>query len=243
MRILTAAPALLVVLALTACGPTPAPSPTPSDSPEPKPTETVEAPDDVVLDEDVLLHVTATATGPGGELALDLQVHRAESWDVATESAALMTSTCEGGLDASIYEAQLFSFAEVDLAAEGSWTGDNVRVLPNPGGGVTLASTGFLSEDDNGDPATPHCVRARTFASAGEGTLVLGLEGDSDELGAAGNFTRWANTRFGFIAPAGVTISGCAFTVTAAGEELNGGADWWSEVVSESECSTGASAP
>lgn len=242
MRTLTAAPALLLVLALSACGPTPAP--VPSDPPTPTPTETVETPPEIVLDEDVLLHLTATATGAGGEtLALDLRVHRAIAWDDATESAALMTSTCSGGLDESIYEAQLWSFATVDVAAEGSWTGDSFAMLPDAEEVVTLASTGFLSEDDNGDPATPHCVRARTLATTGTGTLVLGIEGDSDEVGAAGNFTRWANVRYGFVAPQGVTLTDCESTVTDAGAELNGGAEWWGDIVSGGECSTGASAP
>lgn len=241
MRILTAAPALLVVLALTACGPTPTPAP--SDSPEPKPTATVEAPAGAELDDDVLLHVTATATGPGGELALDLQLHRAESWDVATESASRMTATCEGALDASVYEANLWSFGSAAITADGTWTGDSFVVLPRADDVVSLSSTGFLSEDDDVDPATPHCLRARTFAAPGEGALVLGFSGDSDEVSAAGNFTRWANTRFGFVAPEGVTLSNCEFTVTPAGAELNGGAEWWSDVASASECSTGASAP
>lgn len=243
MRALIAAPALLVVLALSACGPTPAPAP--SSTPTPKPTETVEAPpEEVVLDEDVLLQVTATATGVGdNELELELRVHRAMNWDDDTESAVLMTSGCEGALDASVYEANLWSFAVVDVVATGTWTGDSIRLLPVADDVVSLASVGFLSEDDNVDPATPHCLRDRTFATADDGTLVLGLTGDSDAAGAAGNFTRWANTRYGFVAPAGVTISDCVFTLTPAGEELNGGAEWWGDVVSATECSTGASAP
>ena len=244
MRARIAAPALLVLLALTACGPTPTPAP--SQSPTPKPTETVEAPvdEEVVLDEDVLLHVTATATGAAGQaLDLDLQVHRAMNWDADTESAVLMTSGCEGALDASVYEANLWSFAVVDVVATGSWTGDSIRLLPSADDVVSLASVGFLSEDDDVDPATPHCLRDRTFATADDGTLVLGFTGDSDAVGAAGNFTRWANTRYGFIAPAGVTISDCESTVTDAGTELNGGAEWWGDVVSATECSTGATTP
>lgn len=244
MRTAIAAPALLVVLALAGCGPTPAPAPSGAPEPTPKPTETVEAPAPSALAEDILLHVTATATGAGGEeLALDLQVHRAMNWDDDTESAALMTAGCEGALDASVYEANLWSFAVVDVSATGSWTGDSIRLLPGADEVVSLASAGFLSEDDDVDPATPHCLRDRTFATGDDGTLVLGLTGDSDAVGAAGNLTRWANTRYGFAAPAGVTLSDCAFVVTPAGEELNGGADWWSETVSAAECSTGSSAP
>ena len=243
MRALTAATALLVILALSACAPTPAP--VPSATPTPTPTETAEAPpEEVTLAEDILLHVTATATGSAGnELQLDLQVHRAMNWNDDTESAVLMTSGCEGSLDASVYEANLWSFAVVDVVATGAWTGDSIRLLPVADDVVSLASIGFLSEDDNVDPATPHCLRERTFATADDGTLVLGLTGDSDAAGAAGNHTRWANTRYGFIAPQGVTLSDCEFTVTPAGAELNGGADWWADVVSGTECSTGATAP
>ena len=242
MRALSVAPAVLVVLALTACGPTPAPAP--SGTPSPQPTETAKAPVGPALDPDVLLHVAATATDADGtSIDLDLRVHRATAWNEATESATLMSATCEGALDASVYEANLWSFATVDVLASGAWTGDSFTLLPMADEVASLASTGFLSEDDDVDPATPHCLRARTLASAGEGTLVLGLAGDSDEVGAAGNFTRWANLRYGFIAPQGVTLSDCEFTVTEAGAELNGDAEWWGEVVEADECSTGASAP
>ena len=243
MRTVLAAPALLVVLALAACGPTPTPAPT--EAPAPKPTETVEAPPEVALDEDVLLQVTATATSASGEtLDLDLRVHRAVSWDDAPSNADLMTSTCEGSLENSVYEANLWSFGTADVTATGAWTSDSIFVLPYADEVVSLASSGFLSEDDDVvDIATPHCLRTRTFATPGEGTLVLGFSGDSDAAGAAGNFTRWANARYGFLAPDSVTISDCAFTLTPAGEELNGGAEWWSDIVSDFECSTGASAP
>lgn len=242
MRTVLVAPALLVVLALAGCSPTPAP--TPSETPEPTPTETVEAPPEVVLDDDVLLHVTATATGTAGnELELDLQVHRAVAWDDAPDSAALMTSTCEGALENSVYQANLWSFATVDVAATGSWTADSIELRPLADDVVSLASSGFLSEDDNVDQATPHCLRARSFATPGEGALLLGFSGDSDEAGAAGNFTRWANVRYGFAVPDGITLSDCEFTVTDAGTELNGGAEWWGDVVSATECSTGATTP
>ena len=242
MRALPVATALLVAIALAGCGPTPAPAP--SEAPDPSPTETAQAPAPTDLPEDILLRVTATATGvAGNELDLDLRVHRALSWDDDTESGVLMTSGCEGALDASVYEANLWSFAVVDVVATGSWTGDSIRLLPSADDVVSLASVGFLSEDDDVDPATPHCRRDRTFATADDGTLVLGLAGDSDAAGAAGNFTRWANSRYGFIAPQGVTLSDCEFTVTEAGAELNGGAEWWGEVVAADECSTGATAP
>lgn len=242
MRTLALAPAVVTILALTACGPAPAPAP--SEAPAPTPSASDEVPAPAPLGEDILLQVTATAVGAdGGQLALDLQVHRAMSWDDDTESAVLMTSTCEGALDASVYEANLWSFAAVDVTATGSWTGDSIRVLPAPDDVVSLASVGFLSEDDDVDPATPHCLRQRSFATADDGTLVLGLTGDSDEAGAAGNFTRWANTRYGFIVPEGATVTDCSFTVTPAGEELNGGAEWWGEVATATECSIGATAP
>lgn len=242
MRALHVATALLVVIALAGCGP--APSPTPSETPEPKPTETVEGPAEPEVDEDVLLQVSATATGSAGnELDLDLQVHRAASWGDVPALADLMTATCDGALENSVYEENLWSFGFADVAATGAWSGDSFLLLPNADDVVSLSSTGFLSEDDSVDSATPHCLRTRTFAEPGKGQLVLGFAGDSDELGAAGNFTRWANARYGFIAPAGVTITDCEFTVTEAGAELNGGAEWWGDVVSDSECSTGATAP
>jgi hypothetical protein len=241
---------------LTACDPaTPVVDPSPTEAVEsPSPTPTAVA---VVVDPDALLLVTATATADNGAvLHLSMQVHKSTNWDdpEASDRPDLMTQTCEGGLDSSIYADQLWAFtsASVDATAvDGTpaWPSDKViHLLPYVTDGYTLAPDGFVFWDEDVDSATPYCVRDMDINSAGSGALVIGIEGDSDTVGAAGNFTRWANTTYGFsgqeakgqtAAQAGITITDCVFTVTDLGEQFHGGADWWSEHVTESACQIG----
>jgi hypothetical protein len=205
----------------------------------------------------VLLVVTATATADNGAaLDLTMTVHKATAWNdsAAADRPAVMTGVCEGYLDASVYEANLWSFLAVDVTAtaEGAatWPADKrIRLFPTFNDDVALASGGFLVEDPNVDMATPHCQRDRYIYEAGVGSLIAGIQGDTDEVAAAGNFTRWANQLYGFVgrevagqsaADAGITISNCSFLVTPAGAELNGGADWWSDHSDESNCYTGS---
>lgn len=246
----------LPLVLLAGCGPTP-PAPVDSPSPEPsKPVETVAPP--VELDPDVLLVVTATATADNGAvLDLRMEVHKATAWSDSTASdrPALMTAGCDGYLDASVYEASLWSFLQIEVTAEPdaatpAWPdGKRIRLWPGVNDDVNLASNGFLVDDPDVEGSTPHCRRDRYIYGPGEGQLVAGIQGDTDEVDAAGHFTRWANQRYGFVAhevagqsaaSAGMTLTDCGFLVTAAGTELNGGADWWGEMIDESNCYTGS---
>jgi hypothetical protein len=236
----------LPLLLLVGCGPTPAPAPTDDSPATSKPTETV-GPPAAELDPDVLLVVSTRATAENGAaLDLVLTVHRATAWsdDSAADRPALMTTTCEGYLDAGVYEANLWSFVTADVTATSTgtaeWPADTrIRLFPTPTDDVSLASGGFLVEDPDVDSATPHCARDRYLYGPGDGSLIAGIQGDTDEAAAAGNFTRWANQLWGFT---GASFSNCSYVVTPAGAELNGGAEWWSEQVDDSNCYVGSTA-
>lgn len=248
----------LPLVLLAGCDPVPPGPVESSPSGTPTSTETTAPVDE--LDPDVLLVVTATVTADNGAaLDLRMEVHKATAWSDASapDRPALMTSTCDGSLDASVYEANLWSFLLVDVTATPvgatAWPADKrIRLWPGSVVGeelVALASDGFLVEDPDVDDATPHCVRDRYVYGAGEGGLIAGIQGDTDEVTAAGNFTRWANQRYGFVArevagqtaeSAGMVVSNCTFEVTPAGVELNGGAAWWGDHVDDSDCYTGS---
>ncbi len=242
---------LPLVLLLAGCGD---PPPDPGTPTKAAPTE---SPTVAALDPDVLLVVSATATAEDGSvLDLTMTVHRATAWDDSTGSdrASLMTSTCEGYLDAGVYEANLWSFLKVDVDATQSgsaaWpAAKRIRLFPLATDDYALASGGALVDDPDVTSETPHCARDRYIYGAGESTLVVGIQGDTDAVEAAGHFTRWANTLYGFVgrevggqtaAEAGITLTDCSYTVTPAGEELHGGADWWSEHIDESDCYVGS---
>lgn len=247
----------LPLLLLTACGPAePAPSDdSPSSSATPKPTESVTPV--VTLAPDALLVVNARVTADNGAvLDLSMTVHQSTAWSDGTASdlPALMTAGCEGSLDETVYEGNLWSFTRIDVVATSSgsvtWPSDKrLRLFPTVNGDVSLASDGFLVDDPDVDPATPHCARDRYLYGSGTGTLVAGIQGDTDEVGAAGQFTRWANQLYGFVAQevagqtaaeAGMTVSDCSYVVTDAGTALNGGASWWGERITESNCYVGS---
>jgi hypothetical protein len=244
------------LFALTACIPETPPAP-PASSAPPAPST---APSAAPLADDILLHLTATATAENGAvLDLTLNVHKSTAWNdpAGASRAALMSSVCEGALDDSVFEANLWSFAQIDLSAVANastpaWPGGKrLRVMPYSTH-LALASTGDAIEDPDVSGETPHCKRDRYLLGAGESTLVVGFQGDTDASGAAGNFTRWANHLYGFVgrevagqtaAQAGITITGCDYQVTTLGESLNGGASWWHEQSTPSECYVGSSEP
>jgi hypothetical protein len=255
MRMLRASALAVIPLAvlLTACTP-PAPEPVPeasSEAPAPAPAP---APDP--LAEDVLMVVNATATADNGAvLDLSLTIHRSLAWDdpAGASRAALMTSVCSGGLDDSVYESGLWSFASIDVDAVArtgpTWPADHRLFFLPYATYVTVGTDGFPIDDDEVDPATPHCVRSKFFEGPGTGTAIVGFAGDTDEFGAAGNFTHWANHNYGFsvvrvssqtAADVGMALSDCSYEVTDAGLELNGDADWWASHVEDTRCVFGS---
>ena len=242
----------LITLTLVGCQPTPAPAPeqppvaeTPTATPEAEP-----------LPEDALLFISATATAENGAVVeLTQIVHRSLAWDdpAATASADLMSQVCEGSLETSVYDEQLWTFTRVDVAAtpvDGTptWPADLAfRLFPQPGNDA-VAADGAVVDDEDVDIATPFCVREKRLPGVGEGLIVLGIAGDTDEVSAAGNFTRWANTSYGFgttevqsqsPADTGITISDCYYTVTDLGASLNGDNENWSLTDTDTTCSVG----
>jgi hypothetical protein len=238
------------LILLSGCTP-PAPTPTSPPVATDEPSAPVENP----LPEDALLEVTATATADNGAaLSLRSVVHKSLAWDdpAAASLADLMSQVCDGSLENSVYDDQLWSFTKIDIFAtpvDGTpaWPGDRpVHLLPYAGTDA-IAADAIVVDDENVDIATPFCVRDKYLFGAGEGTIVLGLAGDTDEVTAAGNFTRWANTSYGFsvgeaqqsAADIGVTITDCTYAVSLLGKEFGGQNESWEFGGSDSYCSVG----
>jgi len=242
----------LIVVALSGCQPTPAPAPEQPPVAE-TPTATPEADP---LPEDALLFISATATAENGAaVELTQVVHRSLAWDDpnAAASANLMSQVCDGSLEASVYNEQLWTFTRVDVAATPvagtpAWPADLAfRLSPQPDNNA-VAADGAVVDDEDVDIATPFCVREKRLPGVGEGLIVLGIAGDTDEVSAAGNFTRWANTSYGFgttevqsqsPADTGITISDCYYSVTDLGLEFNGDNENWLLTDNETTCTVG----
>lgn len=250
--IAAAALAVPLFLLLTACDPA-VPTPPPVDPPAP--TEP-SAPAAEPLPEDALLQLTATATADNGA-ALDLEfiVHKSLAWDdpAGVASADLMSQVCDGSLENSVYDEQLWSFTKVDVSAtpvEGTpaWPeGKRFSLFPLAWSNA-IAADGAVVDDQDVDIATPFCVRTKYLEGPGEGILVLGQAGDTDAVGAAGGFTRWANNNFGFTtvevetqtpADTGITVSDCATVTTDLGKEFGGDRDDWVFRNTDTTCTVG----
>ena len=241
------------VLMLTGCTP-------PSEAPTPvEPVETASStpsPTAEALAEDVLLVVSAVATAENGaELDLTLTVHRPLAFDdpAVGPAAALMTEACGGGTDDALYADNLWTFATVDVDAAArpgaEWPDDRRIILSPLSTYVSVAGDGVVLDDDEVDPSTPNCRRDKHLDAAGSGTLVVGFAGDTDDVGAAGQFTKWANHLWGFSGvrvagqtaeAAGIVLSSCTYTVTDSGAALYGGADWWIERNDDTVCQVGS---
>ncbi len=250
-----AASAAVVLLALTGCTP-PSPAPTAAPPVESATATPTPAPTDAALADDVLLVITTVATADNGAvLDLTLTVHRPLAFDdpAVGAAAAAMTDACGGGTDDGLYAENLWTFATVDVAAVAragaEWPADRRIILSPLSTSVSVAGDGVVLDDDEVDSATPNCRRDKHLDTAGAGTLIVGFAGDTDDVGAAGQFTKWANHMWGFSGvrvsgqsaeAAGITLSECTFTVTPAGEELNGAAEWWVERNDDTKCQTGS---
>jgi hypothetical protein len=233
---------------LAACGGQPAPTPTsatsPSAQPAPMTSPTPTVPP-IALPDDAVLLVQATATAAdGAALDLAMVVLRSTAWDdpSAQDRPALMTQECAGSFDESVYESGLWSFARIEVSAtprSGSdWQGDRVTALPLTDH-VAVVSTGFPADDDQVDPATPYCARSKFITGPGEGVMVVGFRGDTDAVGAAGGFTRWANHHYGFVAGTDVVLTDCTAILTALGSELGADGPQWSSEAGSGACRFG----
>ena len=240
------------LLVLTACAPT---APTPPVAAPPAsaaPSEAAAEP----LPDDALLQVTATATADNGAvLDLEFLVHKSLAWDnpAGVADADLMSQVCDGSLENSVYDEQLWSFTRVDVSAtpvDGTpaWPeGKRFSLFPLAWSNA-IAADGAVVDDQDVDIATPFCVRTKYLGGPGTGILVLGQAGDTDAVGAAGGFTRWANNNYGFTtveaqeqtpADTGITVSDCAYVVTDLGTEFGGESDEWSFTNTDTSCSVG----
>ncbi|MEN9620967.1 MAG: hypothetical protein RL499_1160 [Actinomycetota bacterium] len=246
-----------VVLLLTLAGCTPPEQPSePVASPSTAASETAApSPSSEALPDDVLLVVSAVATADNGAvLDLTMTVHRSLAFDDpgVGDFAALMTDACGGGTDEALYADQLWTFtnAEVEAVARPgtAWPANHPIFFQPLATYVPIAADGAVVDDENVDPATPRCLRDKHLDAAGSGALIVGLEGDTDDVSAAGQFTRWANSMWGFTgvyvagqsaADAGIVLSDCTYIVTDAGKALNGGSAEWIERIDDERCEVG----
>ena len=251
--LLLVAATAVAALALAGCDPlTPEPlGGTRPASEAPMPTPEAPAPTDplAALPADAVLGVSAIVTdASGATLQLTAIVHRSMAWDspAGAPLAELMTNGCLGALDAFVYADQLWSFAQIDVAAtplSGTWpTGTEIDVHPTTEF-LSLASDGALIELPGAAPESPHCDRSRALTGTGTGRLVVGFHGDTDAVGAAGGFTRWANHRYGFAVASGLTLSQCRVVATELGTSLGAEAAGWATVDDASTCTAGSGLP
>lgn len=232
-RPVLAALALPLLFALAACGGSPSGDPTdPGADPTPTPTETeaietgsIDVPDDTVL----YVQGVATATN-GATLQLDYVVRKSTAFDdpAGADRVALFLDACAGAYDEDLLAADLFSFALVEIEATqltGTWpVGEGVYLWPNSHF-VALASSGFLVDDSSNSEA-PNCKRDRSIVGPGEGTLVIAFRGDTDDVMAAGGFTKWANHDYGFTSlDDSLSLSLCSAIATPLGVEFGWPAD------------------
>ena len=188
---------------------------------------------------DAVLVITATVTSTSGSVMhLSETVLKSLAWNdpAAADRAALMSQVCAGALDDTVYSANLWSFAKIQVTAkaDGAWPTDGSRdiQLEPFAQYLAVATDGYPMNDPYAAADTPFCKTDKYLRGPGSGTAVVGFQGDTDAVGAAGGFTKWANHRYGFSAkevatqtPAdtGMTVSDCSITVTPLGMSLGGG--------------------
>lgn len=232
---------LVIAFGLTACSPaatvddvpTAKPAPVgPVEVPEPTPTANA-------LDDDELLLISAVATtADGAQLDLATQVHLAIPFDdVAGQTLPqAMIDDCGSSLTLNILRDQAWSFTRVNTSAllRGSidWPSDARIDLRPLARDAFVAGRGMLAND--GTTGDELCHQDKYFVGPGNGAIALGLAGD------ASRYTGWASEAYGFVVPAGVTLSDCVFEVTALGGEHGAGGPSWASRADASACVIGA---
>ena len=230
---------LVTLTLLSACAPSTEPEA--GSTEPPAPTSSASTAPSVVLDPDIVLYVSATATDASGVTAdISLRLHTSTSWsdddDSATIRPEFIASACADGLTPALFADETWSFALVDVSAvvaSGTWpAGSMVTVLP-AADDVPIASGGIIIPDPAAPASGDLCASSKAIGGAGDGTLVLGLTGDA---AGAKPLTAWADYRYGFVAGNGFTLSNCVYLVTAAGQSAGGDGDW-ATTASAEECS------
>lgn len=240
-RPLIALLALPLALALTACGgggTPPDPAPVEEDPGIPVAEEMPELPDDAVLA--VLAELTADN---GATMDLLMVVHKSTAWDdpAAADRPALMLEQCSGAYDEALFADQLYSFASIDVTAtvtSGDWPAGAGAWLVPATDYLAVVSTGDVVEDPAADSEAPHCARDRQIAGPGSGTMVVAFRGDTDDVGAAGGFTTWANHNYGYAILTSGEFTECGLIIPPLGEEFGWG-DPYEEVTLTEICKFG----
>ena len=237
-RLAVAAPVAALLLLLSGCtAATAAGDSTETYVPGPQVSLPAGSPTEAPIEADATLVIEATATSASGaSLALRMVVHGSTTFDdIATQTLPqALTEQCAAAFPAERFTSETWSFTRVNLSAvpgAGAWPADSfVGLLPS-GSTTALAGRGFVLDDPASTSAVP-CERAKRFTGSGTGAMSVGISHDATAL------TGWAAHRWGFIAPSGVTLSGCSIQLTALGTQAGGGTDWTPSSTSTA-CSTG----
>ncbi len=234
---------LLLSLTLAACA---SPAPTVTSDPPVVPAQASPAPIATpnALDNDETLLISATATAANGaQLSLQTQVHLAIPFDdVAGQTLPqAMVDDCGADLTMNILRAQAWSFTRVNTSAipvEGSsagWPADaRIDVRPSTQF-VSIAGRGIFQSDPNS--GSEACHQEKFFGGTGNGGLAVGIPGDT--VDDASRFTRWSAHSYGYVALAGVTLTGCTFQLTDLGKQYGAESANWSSQIDAGTCVIG----
>ncbi len=196
-----------------------------------------------ILDLDVALQMTATATrSDGTAIDLELRVHTPTAAEDTADSAAIrpqfMASACLDSVDPAAFVPEGWTFVLIDYSAvarDGSatWSPDAlIGVLPAYNG-TPLAGGGIIGDRSTSNGDAPACERDKAVLGFGDGTVIVGFEGDATSTTA---LSAWSQLRYGFAVLDGVTLTGCTSYVTQAALDVTLDAS----VNTDRECSIGA---
>jgi len=235
----TIVPVVVGSLILAACASTPAPSPTPSqslDMPIPEAIGPMLNP----IDEDATLVLTTTATAANGAaLTLQMQVHRATSWDDIANQAMpdALVADCPDRYSLNELSSDQWAFTRVQVAiisvaGSADWPAEAAaEVRPR------TSSDPVVARGDNitltGSDTDSLCDRSTLITGPGNFGLALGIAGDAPA------WVGWTRHGFGFVSQSAV-LSECSIEVTAVGVEQGAQSGAWSERVDDTHCVAGA---
>lgn len=232
---------LLVGLGLVGCS-TAVPADTVAAVPAgPNPSATANA---IEADDVLLISAIATA-GNGSKLTLASQVHLAIPFDdIAGQTLPkAMIGDCGANLTAHILQAQAWSFTRVNtsaMAVDGTaaWPTDTRLAIHPSTAYVPISGRGMFQSDNT--TGTDACHQEKYFTGSGNGGIAVGIPGDA--VDDASRFTRWSAHSYGYVAPAGVTLSDCTFQVLDLGKKYGAAAAGWTMRQDASACIIGPTA-
>jgi hypothetical protein len=233
MRIRTLALAVPLLL-LTACAPGSPQGASETPQSEGQASAAAGAPIDLPAD-GVLGFIATVTAGNGAVLDLTMIVHQAVAASEAAEAVAATTAWCAGEIDAQLLTDEGYTFTTINVTAtpvSGEWpVGTPIWLQPQPWANLTLTATGDLVQTPG---STPHCAAPVQVTEPGSGTILVGIQGDTDGDDTTPPLGGWAHNLYGAnSAPADgpasdITFSSCIAKISELGGTLGAGAgsDW-----------------